>query len=669
MPLLAAVNVKHAFGNTIILDGCSLSIEPGDRIGMVGRNGTGKSTFLKALGGKFKPDSGEISAAKGIRIGYLSQDPTLDPTDTLKGAAEAGFAELHRLHQLQHDVYEQMAGATGDTLDRLMKQQVEIERQIEAAGGYAIEHKVEEVLHGLGFVDSQFDVPVSKLSGGQKGRVALARMLLEQPDVMLMDEPTNHLDLAGRLWLEEFLVHDFNGAVLMISHDRYLLDNVVKKIVEVEQGRLIDYPGNYEAFRETRALRRLTMHRAYEKQQDRFRKEEEYIRRFKAGQRAKQAQGRLSRLEREKDTNTLERPMELAAFNMSLKAGDRSGDIVIAARGISKAYTNAEGATKTLFKDLDIIIKRGERWGIIGPNGAGKSTLVSVLLGLTTPDTGTVRLGANVKLGYYRQTHEHVPHDFTVWQYLQKVIQDENPGTQMTEQAARNLAGAFLFSGDEQERDLATLSGGERSRAVLAGLLASAKNLLVLDEPTNHLDIPSAERLEEAMSLGDEESVKQGGYDGTLILISHDRAFLDAICDNLIILDGEGGARLFTGNYTDWQQKEKERQIAASREAAEAKRRAEEAEKKRRAAEEDRKRQQSAAKSTAAGPFSKLKTDQIEKKIEQTQTRIKQIDQELASGDVWRDPVKCQKLGEERTKLVKELEPLEFEWLKRAEGG
>jgi ATP-binding cassette subfamily F protein 3 len=670
MPLVAAVNLKHAFGNTIILDGCSLSIEPGDRIGMVGRNGTGKTTLFKALVGRLKPDQGEISVARGVRVGYLSQDPDLDPEETLKGSAEAGFAELHRLHVEQNELYEAMATATGDALERIMKKHADLEHRIEEAGGYAVDHKIEQVLHGLGFTDSQFNIKVKSLSGGQKGRVALARLLLEQPDVLLLDEPTNHLDLAGRLWLEDFLTSEYQGAVLMISHDRYLLDAVVNKIVEVEQGRLIDYPGNYEAFRETRALRRLTMHRAYEKQQDRFKKEEEYIRRFKAGQRARQAQGRLSKLEREKDQKTLERPMELASFNMSLKAGDRTGDIVVAARGISKSYPAHDGTTKVLFKDLDVVVKRGERWGIIGPNGAGKSTLVSVLLGLTPPDAGSVRLGSNVKLGYYRQTHEHVPHDSTVWRYLQNVIQKENPGTQMTEQAARNLAGAFLFSGDEQERDLGTLSGGERSRAVIAGLLASAKNLLVLDEPTNHLDIPSAERLEMAMSLGDEESVKRGGYDGTLLLISHDRAFIDATCDNLLILDGEGGVRTFTGNYSDWHEKEQERAKARKAEEAEAKRRAEDAEKKRKAAEEEKKRQAATAATSrdkAANPFARLKTEQIEKKIEETQSRIAKIDSEMTSPDVWRDPAKCQKLGEERTRLVRDLEPLEFEWLKRTE--
>ncbi len=667
MPLLAAVNLRHSFGNTIILEGCSISIDPGDRIGVVGRNGTGKTTMLKSLAGRFKCDEGEVILQRGVRVGYLSQDPDLDPDETLKGAAEAGFAELHRLHQQQHALYDEMATLTGDALDRAMKKQVDIEHQIEALGGYAIEHKVDQVLHGLGFVDSQFEVPVRSLSGGQKGRVALARLLLEQPDLLLLDEPTNHLDLDGRLWLEAFLKDEFRGAVLMISHDRYLLDNVVSRIEEVEDGRLIEYPGNYEAFRETRALRRLTQHRAFEKQQTHFKKEEEYIRRFKAGQRAKQAKGRLSRLDTKKE-GALQRPMELSALSLNLSANDRSGDIVVAARGISKAYTNSGGTRKVLFDNLDLIIKRGERWGIIGPNGAGKTTLLACLLGLTEPDAGTIRLGSNLKIGYYRQSHEHVDGELTVWRYLQKIVLKENPGSGMSEQSARNLAGAFLFSGSDQERDIGSLSGGERSRAVLAGLLASSKNLLVLDEPTNHLDISSAERLEEALSMGDEESVKKGGYDGTLLVISHDRAFIDATCDHLIVLDGLGGAKTFLGNYTDWHEKEIETARNRDRERNEEKRRQEDADKKRRAAEEEKKRT-SESRTAAASPFGKMKTDQIEKKIETAQTRIKQIDSSMGDPDVWRDPAKCQKLGEERTKLVRELEPLEFEWLKRTEAG
>jgi len=670
VPILTATNISHNYGDRPILQGVSLTIEPTDRIGIVGRNGAGKTTLMKILTGQLKPDLGQIVLQRGARVGYLHQDHNLDPTETLREAAEGAFEELHRIHQQLNHLYEEMATAQGDELDRLLKKQIDLETAMEAAGGYTIEHKIEEVLHGVGFVDAQFDIKVGSLSGGQKGRLALARLLLESPDVMLLDEPTNHLDIEGRLWLEDYLTQDFKGAVVMVSHDRYLLDAVVTRIIETEQCRLIDYPGNYMAFRQLRVERRTVMHRAYEAQQGKIKKEEEYIRRFKAGQRARQAAGREKRLDREKRDNLLERPMELAELRLNLPKAERSGDIVASARGASKAYTNAEGVTKVLFKDFDITIGRGERWGIIGPNGAGKSTLVRCLLGETQVDAGIVRIGSSVKVGHYKQTHEHVPVDVTVCRYLQGVILKEAPQAAMSEQAARNLAGAFLFSGEDQEKDMGMLSGGERSRAVLAGLLASAKNLLILDEPTNHLDISSAERLEDALAMPDEDN--EDGYTGTLILISHDRALIDATCDNLIVLDGKGNHEIFAGGYTEWHEKELERKKREARKESEEKEKREAAERQRKAQAEAKARQnQPAPKAKAAVPsnnaLARLKTEQLEQKIEKLQTRLKQIDLELGNPDVWRDARKSSSLSEERTRVQQELEPLEFEWARRAE--
>jgi ATP-binding cassette, subfamily F, member 3 len=654
VPILTCTNILVRFGTDIILDGVSLSIEAVDRIGLVGRNGTGKSTLLRVLAGLLKPDSGSVSSQRGVRVGYLRQDPNLDPDETLKDAAEGAFEELHRLHGQQHALYERMAGASGDELDRLLKQQAELEARVEAAGGYAVDHRIEEVLHGLGFTNDQFTLRVRDLSGGQRGRLALARLLLEEPDLLLLDEPTNHLDIEGREWLEHFLRDEYHGAVLMVSHDRYLLDAVVGRIIETEQGRLIDYPGNYAKFRELRAQRRLTMLRAFEAQQDRFRKEEAFIRRYKAGQRARQAKGRESRLERAKES-TLERPMELDTFSLELPRAPRSGDIVVSARGLSKRYPTPEGKDKVLFDQLDVSVQRGERWGILGPNGAGKTTLVRCMLGELPADDGVARVGSNVVVGYYRQTHEGLPEDAPVWRYLQGVILKEAPGADMSEQRARDLAGAFLFSGPEQEKALGALSGGERSRAVIAGLLASAKNLLILDEPTNHLDIPSAERLEEALS-------DEGGYDGTLLLISHDRALIDATCDNLIVLDGQGGARVFQGNYSEW----KEREARRRRDEESARQAREQSPPRRRApAPEPAPRAGGGETNRAA----KLKTDQLEKRIEQIEARVKAIDQDLADAATWRDAAKSRSLGDERAALLAELEPLEFEWARRAEAG
>jgi ATP-binding cassette subfamily F protein 3 len=679
MPLLSATNLNLAYGHRTILENVSFSIEAGERVGIVGKNGGGKSSFMKLLAGLAKPDSGDVSLARGARAGYLHQDPVLDPAETLRGEAEAAFEHLHNLHRQLDQVFHDMADAQGDALDALLKQQVRLEEQINAAGGYAIDHKVDATLHGLGFTDAQFTTPVKGLSGGQKGRLSLAKLLLQQPDVLLLDEPTNHLDIAGRLWLERFLVDEFPGAVLLISHDRYLLDGVVHRIVELEQCRLIDYPGNYEAFVEIRAQRRLSQLRAFENQQTRFKSEEAFIRRYRAGQRAKQAQGRLSRLTREKE-DALERPIEHAAFKLELPKAPRSGEIVVSARGLSKQYPDAHGGVKTLFKELDLKIERGERWGIVGPNGAGKTTIVRVLLGELAPDDGSSRLGSNLAIGHYHQSHEHLDPNKTVIQHLQSVILKEVPGAGFSEQQARNLAGVFLFSGDEQDRTLGTLSGGERSRAVLAGLLASAKNLLVLDEPTNHLDIMSAERLEDALAAPDPETGEEG-YEGTIILISHDRALIDSTCEHLLVLDGQGGAEVFHGNWTEWNRKQGERAKAQAKAQSEAKARKEQAEQQRKEAEARKLAAQPETRAAAAKPaskpgarsgggkgkFGRFSTEQIELKMNDAQAKIASIDEQLASPDVWKDKAKSNDLQDRRELLQRELAELELEYLQRME--
>ena len=660
MTLAAAANIRKIFGQTIVLDQCSITIDDGERTGLVGRNGCGKSTLMKIIAGVQTYDAGTVSISRGKRVGYLHQEPEFDPDESLRDSAEGAFEELHKLHTELNGVFDEMAVAKGDAMDRLMAKQERLQGAIEAEGGHAIDHKIDEVLHGLGFTDAQFTLSVGDLSGGQRARLALAKLLLEKPDLIMLDEPTNHLDLNGRLWLEDFLNNTYTGAVLMITHDRYLLDNVVKRIVEIEQGRTLEYPGNYTKFREVRAERKESQLRAFENQQTKFKQEEKFIAKYKAGQRAKQARGRLSRLDREKESSTLERPIELGSFKLQIPKAERSGDLVIGAVGVSKSYENEDGTEKVLFRELDLKIERAERWGIIGPNGAGKSTLIRILLGEQPPDSGTVRLGSNVKVGYFSQTHEGIDPDQIVYRFIQNRILKEAPDKALSEQAARDLAGAFMFSGAEQERDMGTLSGGERARAVLATLVASAKNLLVLDEPTNHLDIPSAERLEDVLS-------DENGYTGTLILISHDRAIIDACCDHLIVLDGEGGAEIFTGNYSEWHNRERtrgrERDVILARDRAEFER----SEKKRKQEEHrEREREKTKTKSApSANSLSRMRMEQLEERIESFETRIKEIDAKLADPDVWQNHKKADKLGKERTSLVSELEPLEFEWMSR----
>ncbi len=676
MPLLSATNLKYAIGTRTLLDGVSFSIEAGERIGLVGRNGTGKTTLIKILAGRLKPDSGSVSLAKGARMGYLSQDPELDPAKTLQEEAAEGFAELGRLHAELDQVFHDMAepeNAAPDKLDRLMKRQAELQERIEAMGGYATEHRVEAVLHGLGFADSQFGVKVAGLSGGQKGRLALGKLLLESPDLMLLDEPTNHLDIAGREWLEDYLVNEYRGAVIMISHDRQMLDNVVGRIEEIDGARLIDYPGNYTAFREIRQQRLLTQHRAYENQQSQWAKEEEFIRRFRAGQRAKEAQGRLSKLERQKEQFAIERPMEVGAMKLRLPEAPRSADLVAVVREAAKEYPAPDSdGKKVLFHDLTVTINRGERWAIVGPNGAGKTTLVRAMLGELPLTAGSTRIGASVVIGYYAQLPAGQDDDLPVWEYLQRQIKRENPGLGFSEQQARDLAGAFLFSGKEQDKPLGVMSGGERSRARLAALLASAKNLLVLDEPTNHLDIPSAERLEEALRPGEDGD----GFNGTLILISHDRALIDATCDHLIVLDGKGGATLFHGNYQQWHakqaaggnQKPTWSQVPAAKSASSSAKGSSKPATATQPTQGARKGGSGGGGGKGSGGLSWMSLEKLEKEMEKANARLKKADAELAKEDVYRDAERCRQALADRDEAAAECNRLEEEWLRRADG-
>ena len=649
MPLLTVNNLRFGHGAEPILDGIAFTLEPGEKVGLVGRNGCGKSTLLKCIAGAIRPDSGVAAISRGGRIGHLTQDPRFEPGDTVRSAAERAFTDLHEAHAALEEVFAAMAGPDGsdpDALDRLMKRQVELETRIEALGGYAVDHRVDATLHGLGFVDEQFGQPVESLSGGQKARLGLARLLLEQPDLLLLDEPTNHLDIDGRRWLENFLAEDFPGAVIVVSHDRWLLDRVVSRIIEVEQARLREYPGNYRDFIALRAERMLTQTRNHEKQLDRIRAEEQFIAKYKAGQRAKQARGRESRLQRFKRDELVERPAEQDVMNLLLPKAPRVGDFLMAAEGLTKGFGD-----DPLFEELSITIKPGDRVGIIGPNGAGKTTLVRTMLGELEADAGELKRSPRLSVGWFRQSQDHIDLSLPVHRYLQSVILSLDGRGTASEQQARNLAGAFLFSGNDQDKILADLSGGERARAVLAGLVSAAHNLVVLDEPSNHLDIPSAERLEQALvEFGDRST-------GALILISHDRALLEATCDRLIVLDGHGGVVEFSGRYSEWQERQEraEAQAAQRREAGASK------------TARRRTTKETAPRSRSEGDLSTLPIRELERRIEAVEKRIREIDEQLMDPAVHADGRRSRELATSRDTASAELEPLEFEWSRRAD--
>ncbi|MFW6058647.1 MAG: ABC-F family ATP-binding cassette domain-containing protein [Phycisphaeraceae bacterium] len=654
MALLSVANLTLHFGQRVLLDGVNLTLEAGDHVGLVGRNGCGKSTLMRLIAGLggHRPDEGRIQLARGAVVGYLHQDPDLAPDTTLRQEAGKAFSELFELHEQLEQVSHEMAEADGDALDKLLKRYEQLEHRMEALGGYAVDHRIDQTLHGLGLTDEYFPVKVRDLSGGQKNRLALAKLLLSEPDLLLLDEPTNHLDIAGRQWLEGFLA-GYAGAVLLVSHDRWLLNRSVGKIVELEHGELVEYPGNYDKYRALRAERRLAQQRAYEKQQTRIKQEQSFIDRYRAGQRAKQAQGREKRLERFKRDEAFELPPEMDTMNLQLRPSVRSGDMVAQAEQIAVRYPG-----KTLFENLSVKVERGNRIGIIGPNGAGKSTLVRCLLGEQDPSDGTTRTGAQVSIGHYRQTHEHLLHEpATVMEYLRRFVPNE------TEQEARNLAGAFLFSEEEQDKPLSALSGGERSRVALASLVAGRHNVLVLDEPTNHLDIPSAERIEEALAQFTTPPSGYGqnkGAEGTLLLITHDRMLLENLADQLIVLDGEGRVQRVLGTYSDYLAMQQQEKDAAATPAPAASK----ANEARKAKTENA--QRNPKRSTSNGSR-RMTQKQLEAEIERIETRLAEIDAELASPETHRDGQRIKRLRAESDELRGRLQPLEDEWAARAE--
>ncbi len=651
MAILGISNLKFGYGDHIVLDGVNLTLEQGEHVGMVGRNGQGKSTLMKLIAGigNLKPGSGQIQLTRGATAGYLHQDPDLDLNRTLREEAATVFAGLDAMHQQLHALTEQMADTQGSALEKLLKRYEKLEHKMQAAGGYAVDHQIDQALHGLGLGNETFDVKVEDLSGSQKGRLALAKLLLTEPDLLLLDEPTNHLDIAGREWLENYLIN-YRGAVILISHDRWLLDRVVSTIYEVEVGRVFDYPGNFAKYTELRTERRMVAQRVYEKQQDKIRQEKGFIDRYRSGQRSKQARGREKRLERFIDQKQVDRPLELDVMSLDLPAPPRAGDMILSCEGLSKVY---DDGNKPLFKNLDLIVRRGDRIGIIGPNGAGKSTLVRCLLGEQQASSGETRLGAQVQIGHFRQTHADMAPHLTIIEYLSKHVPGESG------QIARNLAGAFLFTGDDQEQTLGLLSGGERARVALAALMAGEHNLLVLDEPTNHLDVLSSQKLEEALEMftADREGwgeKTRGG--GTLILISHDRMLLDHLVDQLIIFDGQGNAKHVWGNYSQYTQGELTptpvdvKPVKTKKTASKPK---------------PQPKPQIQSKPKRSGALTKLSMEKLEQRIMTIEQALSDIDGSLADPAIYRDGTKVKDYQQRRDALREELTPLEEEWAAR----
>ena len=631
MPLLTATNLSKSFGPVDIFPELSFSIPERSRIGLVGANGVGKTTLLRILIGEEEPSTGEIHRARGISAGYLPQEALLTSRRTLWEECLTVFESLLALQTEMHSLEEAISKdpSSAVLLERYGKLQARFEHQ----GGYDYETRMRMTLTGLGFNRADEKRPLHHLSGGQRTRVMLAKLLLAQPDLLLLDEPTNHLDIDAVEWLEAYL-KEWSGAVLIVSHDRYFLDQVATTIWEMTPA-LEDYRGNYSAYlmqREERYKRRLL---EYEAQQEFIEKEEDYIRRNIAGQNTRQAQGRRKRLERMLEESELFPPVQKRTLRLNLVSSGRSGELVLRTRDLSVGYAD-EG--RPLFHVDDLTFVRGECAAIIGPNGAGKTTFLKTILEQIPPYSGETVLGASLKIGYFAQAHEGLHQDWTLMEEIQAV----NPKWLPAE--VRDYLAKFLFTGDDVFKEVNLLSGGERGRLALACLALQGANLLILDEPTNHLDLPSQEILQSILA----------DFQGTILLVSHDRYLIDALATQVWeVVPAEHNLVVFNGSYSEYRSFQQARM--ADRSATEVEHKTSlttvNKEKNRLSKSEQQKLQR--------------RVQDLETEIAMLEDRIKMIEVQLDAIPI--EPLRVQKLGGEYTRLQSELEERLQEWSAIAE--
>ncbi len=543
MSLVQLGSISKGFLGTPVLTDVSWRIQPGDKVALVGGNGAGKTTLLRIIEGEYEADTGSINRMPGLRIGTARQQTLLDandPTplwDVLLGAAGDVTQMEERLATITHEIERLSAsGEDSEELSDLLEEYGLLQDRYHALGGYSLESRAAAVLDGLGFAAGDRGRPLASFSGGQRGRISLARLLLAEPDLLMLDEPTNHLDIEAIEWLEEFIAQ-MPEAVVVVSHDRRFLDRTVTKLAALEDGKLTHYTGNYTAYREKRAEEIAQQQKAYELQSREIARQEEFIRRNIAGNNTKQAQSRrkqLAKIER------LERPTaETAVMKMNITPEQPIAEVVLRVKGVSKTYPSRDGAPpKQVLDNVSFAVKRGARVGICGPNGAGKSTLLRILAGEMTPDHGSFTWSPGVKVGFYDQDHQNLTPGQRVidcvWEVERLALEEH----------IRTYLGRFLFRGEEVFRKVESISGGERGRASLARLLLTRPNVLMLDEPTNHLDISSRGALEDMLE----------GYEGTVIVVSHDRYFLDRITDELLVL-GHGEPEWIVSKYSEWRAK------------------------------------------------------------------------------------------------------------------
>lgn len=640
-------DVYKSYGSRDILRGASLQINPGEHVGLVGRNGAGKTTIFRLIKGEETPDQGDVVRAKNLRLGLLAQHVHFEPGSTVHESALAAFGHLQRIEHEMHELEHRMADAASDDLEAVLERYSELQHEFEREGGFEYAAKAESILQGLGFDRETWSLETEKLSGGQQNRLGLVRLLLAEPDVLLLDEPTNHLDVTAVEWLEEFL-QTYAASYVIISHDRYFLDRVSKRIIELENGRAASYTGNYSAFLVEREERREAQQRAYENQQHLIAKTEEFIRRNLAGQKTKQAKSRRTMLQKMERVESVRADQSSGDFR--LQSIERAGTQVLTVQDAAVGYPDT-----MLARDITFTLRRGEALGIIGPNGSGKTTFVKTVLGKLPLLAGELRWGTKVQIGYYAQQLDDLDDRNEIIMELRRVA----PST-ATAGELRGFLAKFLFTGDDVYKHVRDLSGGEKGRLVLAKLIYSRVNVLVLDEPTNHLDIPSRESLEEALDA----------YEGTIITISHDRYFLDRIATQILALHGDGAAgEHYDGDYTQYHDWKAALRSAKKDEAAkQSSNAAPRAVEKQSQIKKQAERLPTAAKNKASHKNAKGKQGRvrdsgaIETEISEAETQLSALAEQMAEPNATRDPVRLAVLQENYRQADERLRKLYEEW-------
>lgn len=669
--ILSCSNICKSFGENDILKQVSFHIEDHEKAAIVGINGAGKSTLLKVLIGKLNADDGVVTWAKGASIGYLAQHQYLEGAETIYDALLEVKKPVIQMEARIRSLELEMKSASGDELETKLSEYSRLNHEFEMADGYSYQSEITGVLKGLGFTEDEFSKPITALSGGQKTRVSLGKLLLTKPDILLLDEPTNHLDMESIAWLETYL-RNYSGAVIIVAHDRYFLDRVVTKIIELDMGHCTVFSGNYSAYSDKKAMLRDAAIRAYLNQQQEIRHQEAVIAKLKSFNREKSIKRAESREKMLDKIERLEKPTQANdSMDIRLEPDVVSGNDVLTVTDLSKSFD-----TQTLFTNVDFEIKRGERVAIIGNNGTGKTTLLKIINGIIPADSGQIRLGSKVHIGYYDQEHQVLHMDKTLFQE----IQDTYPNMNNTQ--IRNTLAAFLFTGDDVFKLIRDLSGGERGRVSLAKLMLSDANFLLLDEPTNHLDITSKEILESALNR----------YTGTVLYVSHDRYFINRTATRILDLT-DGSFINYIGNYDYYLEKKEDVEAAfAARQMAEAGN-------NRTAGANGTQAQSVSAVSgvssassqapmtaSAAGSLADGKMDwkaqkeeqarlrkrqnelkKVEDKIHELETRDGEIDELLSQEDVYTDVSRLMELNKEKESIQKELEVLYEKWEELAE--